>query len=157
MIAIETLIQIDVRNLNRGEGKPSASKIDRRIENSITYMAQHLNRPLNVTELAAEAGVTTSYFFYAFKRRTGCTPKDYFTRLRMQLACQLLENNRLNVKEVAGQLGYDDPLYFSRVFKSVNGIAPTNYRVVRWEMVDKTIETRGGIRFAPQNMNLINA
>ena len=47
----------------------------------------------------------------------------------MQRARQLLEADSLHVKEVAAVLGYDDPFYFSRVFKSVNRIAPSEYRL----------------------------
>ena len=150
MIAIEPLTKVGNRNVTVGQVKICGPKTARRIERCITYMEQHLNQPLQVAELAAQAGVTTSYFFDAFKRRMGCTPKDYFTRLRMQRACQLLENNLLNVKEVAAQLGYCDPLYFSRVFKSVNGIAPTDYRAAQRGITRKTIENRNGIQIFHQ-------
>ena len=54
---------------------------------------------------------------------------DYFTRLRMEKARCLLDTTEASVKEVAATLGYDDPFYFSRVFKSVNQLAPSNYRM----------------------------
>jgi transcriptional regulator GlxA family with amidase domain len=101
----------------------------RKIEQSIDYMMEHLDKPLQVATLAARANVSASHFFVLFKRRTGCPPIDYFTRLRMQRACELLEEDSLHVKEVAAALGYDDPFYFSRVFKSVNRIAPSEYRL----------------------------
>src|SRR5438128_1367993 len=100
---------------------------DRKIEQTIAYMAQHLNKPLPVARLAALANISPSHFFALFKRRTGCAPIDYFIRLRMHHACRLLEQTSLNVKEIAAVLGYDDPFYFSRVFKSVNHVAPTEY------------------------------
>ena len=101
----------------------------RKIEQSIAYMMEHLDKPLQVATLAAAANVSASHFFVLFKRCTGCPPIDYFTRLRMQRARQLLEADSLHVKEVAAVLGYDDPFYFSRVFKSVNRIAPSKYRL----------------------------
>ncbi len=106
-----------------------------RIEQSITYMAQHLDKPLQVATLAAQANVSPSHFFFAlFKRRIGSAPIDYFpTRLRMQRACHLLEQTSLSVKEIAAELGYDDPFYFSRVFKSVNRMAPSDYRAAQRE------------------------
>jgi AraC-like DNA-binding protein len=55
---------------------------------------------------------------------------DYFTRLRLHQACQLLDNSDLSVKEVATALGYDDPFYFSRIFKALNEISPTEYRLL---------------------------
>jgi transcriptional regulator GlxA family with amidase domain len=101
----------------------------RKIEQSIAYMMEHLDKPLQVAALAAAANVSASHFFVLFKRCTGCPPIDYFTRLRMQRARQLLEAGSLHVKEVAAALGYDDPFYFSRVFKSINRIAPSKYRL----------------------------
>jgi len=99
-----------------------------RIEQSIAYMREHLNQPLPVAKLAALAHISPSHFFALFKRRTGSSPMDYFTHLRMQRACHLLDATSASVKEVAAVLGYDDPFYFSRVFKAVNRIPPSRYR-----------------------------
>jgi transcriptional regulator GlxA family with amidase domain len=104
-----------------------------RIEQSVAYMSQNLDRPLQVATLAARASVSPSHFFALFKRRIGLAPMDYFTRLRMERACRLLETTSLSVKEVAAELGYEDQFYFSRVFKSVNRLAPSDYRVAKRE------------------------
>ena len=100
----------------------------RKIAQCIAYMLEHLDQPLQVAMLAERACVSPSHFFVLFKRRTGCPPIDYFIRLRMQRARELLKAGSLHVKEVAAALGYDDPFYFSRMFKSVNRIAPVEYR-----------------------------
>jgi AraC-like DNA-binding protein len=60
-----------------------------------------------------------------------CSPIDFFIRLRMNRACRLLAESSLPVKDIAAQLGYDDPFYFSRLFKSVHAVAPTEYRTSR--------------------------
>ena len=105
----------------------------RKIGQTIEYMLQHLNKQLQVAKLAALVNVSPSHFFALFKRQTGCAPIDFFIRLRMQHACQLLEGTGLNVKEVAAALGYDDPFYFSRTFKGVNHVAPSEYRAMSHE------------------------
>jgi len=110
------------------------------IEQSIAFMTQNLNRPLQVAELAAQANVSSSYFFALFKRRAGSGPMKYFTRLRMRRACQMLKGTSLTIKIIAFDLGYHDSLYFSRVFKSVNRISPSKYRAKQWKMSDITIE-----------------
>ncbi len=107
----------------------------RKIEQSIDYMMQHLNQPLQVAELAEAAHTSPSHFFVLFKRWAGLSPIDYFIRLRMRQACHLLAATPMSVKEVAAVLGYDDPFYFSRLFKSVNGTPPTDYRL-RMEISD---------------------
>lgn len=100
----------------------------RKIEESIGYMMQHLDRPLRVSTLATEVNISLSHFFYLFKRHVGRTPIDFFIRLRLQRACRLLEETEMSVKAIAYTLGYDDPFYFSRVFKSFNRISPSQYR-----------------------------
>ena len=100
----------------------------RKIAQSIAYMLEHLDQPLQVATLAERACVSPSHYFALFKRQTGRAPIDYFIRLRMQRAEALLESTTASVKEIAVALGYKDPFYFSRVFKSVNLAAPTRYR-----------------------------
>jgi len=104
------------------------SDVARKIEQSIAYMMQHLNQPLHVATLAAAVNVSPSHYSALFKSLTGSPPIDFFIRLRMQQACRLFDSTSLNVREVAAMLGYDDPFYFSRLFKSVNRLAPNDYR-----------------------------
>jgi AraC-like DNA-binding protein len=117
---------------NRGEADVSngESHVVRKIEQSISYMLQHLDQPLHVATLAAVVNFSPSHFSALFKRWMECPPIDYFIHLRMRHACWLFDNTSLNVKEVAAALGYDDPFYFSRTFKSVNRVAPSEYRLM---------------------------
>lgn len=110
-------------------GADDQSDIAKKIEQSIAYMAQHLNEPLPVAALAAKASLSSSHYFALFKRQTGCAPMRYFTRLRLQYACHLLDTTSSPVKAIADALGYKDQFYFSRVFKSVNHMAPSEYRL----------------------------
>lgn len=105
-----------------------ASEIAERIGRSIAYMIEHLDQPLQVSTLAAQASVSPSHYFALFKRQTGTAPIDFFIRLRMNHARELLDSTCSSVKEVAAAMGYDDPFYFSRVFKSVHSVAPAEYR-----------------------------
>jgi AraC-like DNA-binding protein len=113
----------------------------RRVEQCIAYMLQHLNQPLQVAKLAQAAHTSSSHFFVLFKRWAGSSPIDYFIRLRMEQACRMLATTTLSVKEIATDLGYEDPFYFSRLFKSVHGIAPSDYR----QMLDQPEDKAGGI------------
>ncbi len=115
--------------------------IAQKIERSVAYMMRHLDQPLQVATLAAQAKVSPSHYFALFKRRTGHAPIDFFIHLRMHRACELLDSTWLRVKEVAAALGYDDPFYFSRIFKSVNRIAPSEYRGLTQESRDAIKKT----------------
>lgn len=101
---------------------------EQKITQSIKFMKQHLSQPLHVPSLAAMANLSSSHYTALFKRQTGYAPIDYFIRLRMHQACQLLDTTSLSVKEIAAQLGYGDPFYFSRMFKAVNDASPSDYR-----------------------------
>src|SRR5215469_14238408 len=113
---------------SNGGTKSVASEIAERIGRSIAYMMEHLDRPVQVSTLAAQASVSPSHYFALFKRQTGTAPIDFFIRLRMNHARVLLDSTCSSVKEIARMMGYDDPFYFSRVFKSVHRIAPAEYR-----------------------------
>jgi len=104
---------------------------DQKVAQTIAYMKQHLKQPLRLDALAAMANLSRSQYTALFKRQTGYAPIDYFIRLRMHRACQLLDTTRLSVKAVAAALGYEDPLYFSRLFRAVNEVPPGEYREMR--------------------------
>jgi len=99
-----------------------------RIGRTLEYMKEHLNEPLRAGTLAAVANMSLPHYFAQFKRVVGSSPIDYLIKLRMEQARRLLSETSWSVKEVAVSLGYEDPLYFSRVFKSVNQTAPSDFR-----------------------------
>lgn len=98
---------------------------------TVQAMQDNLDRPLSVEDLARSAHLSVSHYFALFRRLTGYSPRNYYTRLRIHRAAQLLTTTRLSVKVVARRLGYDDPLYFSRTFRLVNGVSPREYRELR--------------------------
>jgi transcriptional regulator GlxA family with amidase domain len=140
MIAMEDKTDCYGRNPSAGAEMARGNATVLRIEETVAYMRQHLDKPLQVATLAAKANFSPSHYFVLFKRRIGSAPIDYFTRMRMQRAGRLLCETDLSVKEVAAKLGYDDPFYFSRVFKSVNHMAPSDFRAAQRETVGKAGE-----------------
>ena len=146
-IEVETL-KTAVPNFSGCPAGSCESEVIRRIEQSIAYMMQHVDEPLQVATLAAQANISQSHYFTLFKRQTGCAPMDYFTRLRMQCACRLLEATSSSVKEIADTLGYGDPFYFSRVFKSVNHLPPSEYRI-------RQKESKNGVQSAHATRGLL--
>jgi len=105
--------------------------VHQRIAQTIAYMKQHLHQPLQLDTLASVAGFGKSQYTALFKQQTGYAPIDYFIRLKMHRACQLLDTTPSSVKAIASSVGYGDPFYFSRVFRQVNGTSPQAYRQIR--------------------------
>jgi len=98
------------------------------VENAIFYMKENLAVKLTLERLAAESGISSSHFSLLFRKRTERAPMDYFNHLRIQKACQFLDNSTIRINEVALKIGYEDPFHFSRIFKKVMGVSPLHYR-----------------------------
>ncbi|MDQ6480150.1 AraC family transcriptional regulator [Dyadobacter sp. LHD-138] len=99
------------------------------ITESITYMRLHIDKKLTVEDMANMHKLSCSHFSMLFRKATGMPPLDYFTHLKMQKACQLIYSNESKIKEVALSLGYEDPYYFSRVFRKNMGQSPEQYKL----------------------------
>ncbi|AKC84079.1 hypothetical protein IMCC26134_10625 [Verrucomicrobia bacterium IMCC26134] len=99
-----------------------------RIARCIDYMRLHLDRPLRLAELAALAHWSPSHFKARFRQHTGYGCIDYFIRLRIHAACQLLDTTALDIQSVAARVGYPDSLWFSKAFKTITGLPPSSYR-----------------------------
>lgn len=82
----------------------------------------------SVGELAGVAGLSASHFAAEFRRATGSSVVEYQTRVRMGRARELLDTTDRTIASVAREVGYADPLYFSRQFRRIHGIAPSAYR-----------------------------
>jgi len=104
---------------------------DERIKRVIDYMVRSLGENLTIEALARHANLSVSHFACVFKHRTGFPALDYFARLKMQRACFLLDTTNLPVKAIASELGFDDPLYFSRRFRRVHDCSPVQYRLIQ--------------------------
>lgn len=72
--------------------------------------------------------ISADHFRKLFKGHTGKTPLEYLIHLRTQYAADLLSNQSLTVKEIAGMTGFSDPYYFSRVYKQALGKSPAHWR-----------------------------
>lgn len=79
-------------------------------------------------ELAEECGLSNCYFITLFKQYTGCSPQQYRLRELVSKACTLLLDTTMTIQKISYTLGIDDPLYFSRLFRSIQGISPRDYR-----------------------------
>ncbi len=102
------------------------------VEGSIAFMHNRLGDVLSLKDLADQAVLSPSHYSLLFKRKTGATPLLFFTQLKIQHGCRLLEFTDSSIKEIASELGFDDPYYFSRVFKKQMGVAPLRYRKNRY-------------------------
>ena len=95
---------------------------------AVRYFNEHYNDSINIAEYAESKNMSTSWFIRNFKLYTGSTPLNYILNIRISNAQSLLENTKYNITEIAAITGYDNPLYFSRLFKKQTGLSPSEYR-----------------------------
>ena len=82
----------------------------------------------NFTTLAAEYNLSESVFRRSWRKHIGIAPQHYLIEQRMKMARKMLLETTLNISEIAWQLGYEDALYFSRLFHKFTGTTATTYR-----------------------------
>ncbi len=102
--------------------------LDTEMELALEYFNTNYNKDLNIDDYAASRGMSVSWFIRTFKQYAGTTPMQYIVALRITNAQMLLETTNYNVTEIGNFVGYDNPLYFSRIFKKQKGFSPSEYR-----------------------------
>ena len=94
------------------------------------YFMNHYNEDVNIEQYAASRNMSTSWFGKSFAEAAGMSPKQYILDLRIRNAQILLETTDGTVSEIARIVGYDNPMYFSRLFRKAKGLSPLKYRKV---------------------------
>lgn len=97
------------------------------IKDILLYINQNYSNDLNIALLSNKFGYSESYFYRIFKRYVGLSPVDYITNMRINNAIKLLKNSSLSIKEISQKVGYNDPLYFSRLFHKKIGQSPKKF------------------------------
>jgi len=92
------------------------------------YIERHYKEALERNALAKRFSISSSYFSVLFKKYLGCSPVQYITKVRMEKAMALLKESNKPVSVVALEVGYNDPLYFTRVFTRQVGVTPKQFR-----------------------------
>ena len=98
------------------------------IDKATKYFNEHYNEDINIEEYTQKNYISISWFIRAFKQCTGSTPMQYILSKRISNAETLLLDHSYNITEIAQIVGYDNPLYFSRIFKKIKGLSPSEYR-----------------------------
>ena len=107
------------------------------IEVAAAYFNENYNTKISIDAYAESLHVSTNWFIHNFRQYMGMSPAQYVLSLRMVNAQSLLEHTNYNVKEISEIVGYDNPLYFSRVFKKEIGQSPAQYRKLRGEPAEE--------------------
>jgi AraC-like DNA-binding protein len=98
------------------------------VDRAIGFMREHVQDALTLDACANAAGVGKPYLIRLFRQHVGVPPMHYHLRLKMETARYLLDTTGEPVREIAGRLAFWDEFHFSRTFKKLTGLSPSEYR-----------------------------
>jgi len=128
---MESLFELLIRELIRGQRKTGTAErvapLFRQLREALETRIAH---PISLEEMARMTHLSVSQFSLRFRQYFGVSPVQFLLHLRMRRACLLLTEPNLNIQEIAYALGYENPLYFSKQFRSRLGKSPSEYRKV---------------------------
>lgn len=94
----------------------------------LKYIQNNYNRKIAIEDIAIYAKISPSHLYRIFVQEQGISPNKYLTEYRVNQACSLIRQGCYSMAEVASSVGFEDPLYFSRVFKKIKKVSPTQYQ-----------------------------
>lgn len=130
----QTMLELYLRQLlllsRRAAPTPAAGShaLQAQVEQAQRFFTEHYNTPISIRDYAARQNVSISWFLRCFRQVTGQTPMQYILSVRITNAISLMQDTDWNLTQIAAAVGYDNPLYFSRLFHRFKGMSPSAYR-----------------------------
>jgi AraC family transcriptional regulator, arabinose operon regulatory protein len=122
--ALEEVLILVAQQHEKNKGRP----FDPRIEAVLGVLNQRFRERFTLAELAHSVALSPSRLAHLFKAQTGISVIEFLLDLRLRQAARLLEFSGLSVGEIAHEVGFQSPFYFSRQFKRYFGQSPLAYR-----------------------------
>lgn len=116
-----------VKTIVESVKKSRMDKVSDFMTAAMSYIKNHYNQDLRLKDVAEAVAISPQYFSKVFKKELGVNFIDYLTNVRMETAKTMIKEGKLTIKEICYQIGYNDPNYFSRLFKKVEGMSPSEY------------------------------
>ena len=98
------------------------------IHEALTYIEHNFQNEITIEDIAGVCGLNRTYFGKIFKEALGKTPQEFLIHYRMSKATELLKMTKLSIADIGNAVGYPNQLHFSRAFKNVTGISPSDYQ-----------------------------
>lgn len=123
-----TKIFVQMARTLKSDSSVLLDKSTNRIRTSLGYLYCNYTKPITLSQLAELEYLSDSRYSAVFKQCMGISPQGFLINLRMKNAADLMRKTDLSIKQIAKIVGYDDPLYFSVLFKRKLGITPSQYQ-----------------------------
>jgi len=101
---------------------------NQKLTESVQYIHKSYEYKITVNDLANICHLSTNRYSILFKELTGVSPLNYVINFRLQKACEFMHHTNLNIRQISSLVGFDDPLYFCRIFKKYKKISPIAYK-----------------------------
>lgn len=98
------------------------------IDRARAFFDEHYNEEISIEQYAVSRNMSTSWFNRSFRSAVGTSPMQYILDVRIRNAQTLLETTDYSVGNIAALVGYENPMYFSRLFRKAKGLSPSKYR-----------------------------
>ena len=98
------------------------------IDRARLFFDEHYNEEISIEQYAVSRNMSTSWFNRSFRSAVGTSPMQYILDVRIRNAQTLLETTDYSVTSIAALVGYENPMYFSRLFRKAKGLSPSKYR-----------------------------
>ncbi|KNY27974.1 helix-turn-helix domain-containing protein [Pseudobacteroides cellulosolvens] len=114
-------------NIKKIDSK-TLTKVPTSVRRAIVFIDKNYMKKISLKTVADHVSLSRSYFCRVFKEGTGLSFIEFILRLRVEKSFELLDDPRINITDVSGMVGFEEQSYFSKVFKSITGQSPSNYR-----------------------------
>ena len=123
------LSQFTIDSISSNSLLEDSIKIPPKLRYALNYIFQNYSNPISLEHISKYCNVTKQQMIRYFKNSLGTTPTQYILEYKAMKARELLYNYpSLDIKDISMMLGFDDQLYFSRMFKKVTGETPSEFR-----------------------------
>ena len=110
------------------------------IDRARAFFDEHYNEEISIEQYAVSRNMSMSWFNRSFRSAVGTSPMQYILDVRIRNAQTLLETTDYSVTSIAALVGYENPMYFSRLFRKAKGLSPSKYRKTFREKFMEEIE-----------------
>ena len=124
-------IFLQIQRTGQAERIPASNYIQEEMDYACRYFNKHYNEPISIGEYAKSRNMSVSWFQRKFKQIVNHTPMQYLLIIRLNNAASLLETTDYSIAAISAIVGYEDPLYFSRIFRKQKGLSPSDFRKLR--------------------------
>jgi AraC-like DNA-binding protein len=98
------------------------------VKKAVQFIEINFFKKITIADVADSVGLNASYLGHLFKKQMMVTPQQYLCRFRIEKAIQYMHNPSVSIKEISQSVGYEDPYLFSRMFRQIKRMPPSEYR-----------------------------